>query len=115
MDPKTIIDTIRIKNIEGNYDIIYVCGDIPEFNENKCISDLDKLNKELDYYIKFNEKLDFKLSNEKFINNAPKDIIDKETNKYMDNCYKIIQLEYDKLDLEISLIYKNNIKNSLNG
>ena len=52
-------------------------------------SELDRLNKELDYNLKFLKSVENKLKNKSFIDNAPKDIVEKEKKKVSDANSKI--------------------------
>tara|TARA_B100001079_G_scaffold260658_1_gene261006 strand:+ start:70 stop:2700 length:2631 start_codon:yes stop_codon:yes gene_type:complete len=52
-------------------------------------SELDRLNKELDYNLKFLKSVENKLKNKSFIDNAPKDIVEKEKKKVSDAKSKI--------------------------
>ena len=52
-------------------------------------SELDRLNKELDYNLKFLKSVENKLKNKSFIDNAPKDIVEKEKKKISDANSKI--------------------------
>lgn len=55
--------------------------------------ELEKINKDLDYAKGFLKKIEKKLSNDRFIQNAPKDVIEKEYNKQKDTLQKIKILE----------------------
>lgn len=52
-----------------------------------------RIQKELDYYNGFVQSVRRKLSNERFVNNAPKDVVDKERQKLADGEEKIRLLE----------------------
>lgn len=52
-------------------------------------AELDKLNKELDYYTGFLASVEKKLSNERFVNNAPAAVVDAERRKQSDAKAKI--------------------------
>ena len=51
--------------------------------------ELAKLNKELDYYTKFLAGVEKKLSNEKFVNNAPEAVVAVERKKQSDATEKL--------------------------
>ena len=62
-------------------------------------SELDRLNKELDYNLKFLKSVENKLKNTSFIDNAPKDIIEKEKKKISDANSKIKAIKKALSDL----------------
>ena len=55
--------------------------------------ELEKLNKELDYYRGFKESVMKKLSNERFVNNAPAAVVEGERKKLADAETKIKTIE----------------------
>lgn len=56
-------------------------------------AELAKLNKDLDYYRKFLEITNKKLSNERFVNGAPEAVVNAERNKQRDAESKIAAIE----------------------
>lgn len=89
---------------------LVVCGqrsiylEIPEkIHERKINEEIKKLQEELDYTRGFLESVRKKLSNEKFIQNAKKELIEKEKQKEQDALKKIamIQDELEKLKTQI--------------
>ena len=62
-------------------------------------SELDRLNKELDYNLKFLKSVENKLKNKSFIDNAPKDIVEKEKKKVSDANSKIEAIKKALSDL----------------
>jgi valyl-tRNA synthetase len=62
-------------------------------------AEIEKLKKELDYNDSFLKSVQNKLKNEKFINNAPKTIINKEKQKIIDTEQKIKSLKKSISDL----------------
>ncbi|MCM1451748.1 MAG: valine--tRNA ligase [Clostridium sp.] len=52
-------------------------------------AELEKLNKDLDYLEGFKKSVEKKLSNERFVNNAPAAVVDNERNKLADATQKI--------------------------
>ena len=62
-------------------------------------SELDRLNKELDYNLKFLKSVENKLKNTSFIDNAPKDIVEKEKKKVSDANSKIEAIKKALSDL----------------
>ena len=56
-------------------------------------SEIEKLQKELDYTKGFLKSVEGKLSNERFVNNAPKQVVENENNKMSDAKAKIEILE----------------------
>ena len=62
-------------------------------------SELDRLNKELDYNVKFLKSVENKLKNTSFIDNAPKDIVEKEKKKISDANSKIKAIKKALSDL----------------
>ena len=62
-------------------------------------SELDRLNKELDYNVKFLKSVENKLKNTSFIDNAPKDIVEKEKKKVSDANSKIKAIKKALSDL----------------
>ena len=62
-------------------------------------SELDRLNKELDYNLKFLKSVENKLKNTSFIDNAPKDIVEKEKKKISDANSKIKAIKKALSDL----------------
>ena len=53
----------------------------------------ERLTKELEYFQGFVTSVDKKLSNERFVNNAPKEVVDKERQKLADGQSKIQSLQ----------------------
>ena len=62
-------------------------------------SEIERLNKELDYNIKFLDSIEKKLNNKSFVDNAPKDIVEKEKKKVKDTVNKIKALKKALSDL----------------
>jgi valyl-tRNA synthetase len=62
-------------------------------------AELERLNKELDYLRGFKASVEKKLSNERFVNNAPAAVVDNERNKLADATQKMeaIQATIDAL------------------
>ena len=54
-----------------------------------CETELAKLNKDLDYTKGFLKIVESKLSNKKFVENAPKNLVENEQNKLKDAKEKI--------------------------
>ena len=118
MDLKNVIDKIIIRNSNGGFDTIYISvaddHELLQFNAETCSKRIVDYQKDLDYYYDFQNKIEQKFSNEKFMTSAPIAIVQKEKDKYNDNWAKIGELELMILDLNISLIYGRNIINCLN-
>lgn len=55
--------------------------------------EMDKLKKEIAYYQGLQKKLNGKLSNQRFVNNAPAPVVEKERKKLADTVTKIQQLQ----------------------
>ena len=62
-------------------------------------SEVERLKKELDYNIQFLKSVENKLKNKNFIDNAPKDIVEKEKKKVNDTNTKIKAIEKALSDL----------------
>ena len=62
-------------------------------------SEIERLNKELDYNIKFLKSVENKLKNKSFVDNAPKDIVEKEKKKVNDANTKIEAIKKALSDL----------------
>ena len=62
-------------------------------------SEIERLNKELDYNVKFLDSIEKKINNKSFVDNAPKDIIEKEKKKVKDTVNKIKALKKALSDL----------------
>ena len=66
---------------------------VPLANNIDIEAELEKLNKELDYYRGFKESVMKKLSNERFVNNAPAAVVEGERKKLADAETKIKTIE----------------------
>jgi valyl-tRNA synthetase len=62
-------------------------------------SEVERLKKELDYNIQFLKSVENKLKNKSFVDNAPKDIVEKEKKKVNDTNTKIKAIEKALSDL----------------
>ena len=62
-------------------------------------SEIERLDKELDYNIKFLDSIEKKLNNKSFVDNAPKNIVEKEKKKVKDTVNKIKALKKALSDL----------------
>ena len=62
-------------------------------------SEIERLNRELDYNIKFLKSVENKLKNKSFVDNAPKDIVEKEKKKVNDANGKIEAIKKALSDL----------------
>ena len=72
---------------------------IPLEGEVDLESEIKRLKKELDYNIKFLNSVENKLKNKSFVDNAPKDIIEKEKKKVNDANKKIEAIKKALSDL----------------
>ena len=62
---------------------------IPLGNNIDIAGEIEKLKKELNYTQGFLKSVELKLSNERFVNNAPEEIVENEKNKMADAKSKI--------------------------
>ena len=62
-------------------------------------SEIERLNRELDYNIKFLKSVENKLKNKSFVDNAPNDIVEKEKKKVNDANAKIEAIKKALSDL----------------
>ena len=121
MELKNVIDKILVKDGNSGFDTIYICvsDELFEekfgFNADTCEKRIIELQKDLDYYIDFQNKIETKFGNEKFMLSAPIAIVQKERDKYNDNWAKIGELELMIMDLNISIIHSKNEINYLNS
>ncbi len=80
------------KDVETNVSSSIVIGKFKygiDFNKENSDDDIIELNKDLEYNLGFKKILENKLSNEKFINNAPEKVIQNERDKLNDVLKKI--------------------------
>jgi len=56
-------------------------------------AEIEKLNKDLEYARGFLKSVEKKLSNERFVNNAPEQVVEKEKQKQRDGAERLAQLE----------------------